>query len=60
MQSRRAVSDWHERKDAERYHKEWFPRVAAIVKPFLTTPIEFKFYMVETTVCEHLEKAMAA
>ena len=54
------ISLWHEKKDAEHYHKEWFPRVEAIVKQFLTTPIAFKFYMVETTVCEHFEKAMAA
>ena len=54
------ISLWHEKKDAERYHNEWFQRVDQIVKPFLTTPIAFKFYMVETTVCEHFEKAMVA
>ncbi len=54
------ISLWVEKKDAERYHKEWFPRVEEIVKPFLATPITFKVYMVETTVCEHFEKAMAA
>ena len=54
------ISLWHEKKDAERYHREWFPRVEEIVKPFLTTPIAFQLYMVETTVCEHFEKAMVA
>ena len=54
------ISLWHEKKDAEHYHKEWFPRVDEAVRPFLTTPITFKMYMVETTVCEHFEKALAA
>jgi len=54
------ISLWTEKKDAERYEREWFPKVQEILKPYLTTPITFKCYMVETTLCEHFEKALAA
>ena len=54
------ISLWTERKDAERYEREGFPKVEEILKPYLTTPITFKYYMVETTLCEHFEKAMVA
>jgi hypothetical protein len=55
-----AISLWTEKKDAERYEREWFPKVQEILKPYLTTPVTFKYYMVETTLCEHFEKALAA
>lgn len=54
------ISLWTEKKDAERYEREWFPKVEEILKPYLTTPITFKYYMVETTLCEHFEKTLAA
>jgi hypothetical protein len=55
-----AISLWTEKKDAERYEREWFPKVQEILKPYLATPVTFKHYMVETTLCEHFEKALAA
>jgi len=55
-----AISLWTEKKEAERYEREWFPKVEEILKPYLTTPITFKYYMVETTLCEHFEKTLAA
>ena len=57
---RRRLLDYLKRKDAERYEREWFPKVEEILKPYLTTPITFKYYMVETTLCEHFEKTLAA
>ena len=54
------ISLWTEKKYAEAYEREWFPKVAEILKPYLTTPITFKYYMVETTLCEHFEKALVA
>jgi quinol monooxygenase YgiN len=54
------VSLWAEKKNAELYEQKVFPRVSEILKPYLTTPITFKYYMVETTLCEHFEKALAA
>jgi quinol monooxygenase YgiN len=54
------VSLWAEKKHAELYMREFFPKVEQIVKPYLTTPITWKLYAVETTLCEHFEKAVAA
>jgi hypothetical protein len=54
------ITLWAEKKDAERYHKEVFPRVEEIVKPFRTNPITWKLYNVETTLCEHFVNALAA
>lgn len=54
------ITLWAEKKDAERYYKEAFPRVEEIVRPFLTTPITWKLYNVETTLCEHFVDALAA
>ncbi len=45
------VTLWAEKRDAERYEREVYPRVAEIVKPYLTTAITFKHYVVETSVC---------
>jgi quinol monooxygenase YgiN len=54
------VSLWMEPKYAERYQREAFPKVEEILKPYLTTPITFKPYKVETTLCEHFVEALAA
>ena len=54
------ISLWTEKKYAEMYEREWFPKVEAILKPYLTTPITFKYYTVETRLCEHFEKALVA
>jgi hypothetical protein len=56
----RVVSLWTEKKDFERYEKEWYPKVEAIVKPYINTPTMSYFYNLETTLCEHFEKALAA
>lgn len=55
-----AISLWMEKKDLERYEREWFPKVQDILKPYLTTPITYKLYAVETTICEHFVNALAA
>ena len=54
------ISLWTEKKDAERYERELFPKVEGILKPYLVTPITFKNFTVETTLCEHFEKALIA
>jgi len=54
------ISLWTEKRYAEMYEREWFPKVQKIMKPYLTTPITFKYYMVETTLCEYFEKSLAA
>jgi quinol monooxygenase YgiN len=51
---------WTEKQYFERYQKDWFPKVEEIVKPYLTTPMTLKLYMLETQLCEHFEKAVVA
>ncbi len=54
------ITLWTEKRYAERYEREAFPKVEEILRPYLTTPITFKTYNVETTLCEHFVQALAA
>lgn len=54
------ISLWNEKNNAERYEREWFPKVEEILKPYLTTPVTVRYFKVETTLCEHFEKTLAA
>ena len=54
------ITLWTEKWEAERYEREVYPKVEEILKPYLTTPVTFKHYTVETSVCEHLVEALAA
>ena len=55
-----AVTLWTEKGNAERYEREVYPKVEEILKPYLTGPITYKLYNVETTLCEHFVQALAA
>ncbi len=55
-----AVTLWTEKVNAERYGREVFPKVEEILKPYLTAPITYKLYNVETTLCEHFVQALTA
>ena len=54
------ISLWATKPDAERYEREFYPKVYDILKPFLTTPIEVNYYKLETTLCEHFVEALTA
>jgi quinol monooxygenase YgiN len=54
------ITLWADKKDAERYEREAFPKVQEILKPYLAAPMTTRHYTVETTICEHFEKALAA
>jgi len=54
------ITLWAEKKDAERYEREGFLKVQEIMKPYLAATPTVRYYNVETTVCEHFEKALAA
>ena len=54
------ITLWTEKRDAERYEREVFPRVQQIVGPFLASPITWNLYNVETTLCEHFVNALEA
>lgn len=53
------ISLWATKADAERYEKEYYPKVQEIIKSYLTTPIVVRPYTVETTLCQHLVEALA-
>ena len=54
------VTLWTEQQNAKRYEREVYPRVAEILRPYLTTAVTFKHYAVETSLCEHFVEALAA
>jgi hypothetical protein len=54
------VTLWMEKKDAERYEKEAFPRIEQMLQPYVNTPITWKLHQVETKLCEHFVNALAA
>jgi quinol monooxygenase YgiN len=54
------VTLWTEQQNAKRYEREAYPRVEEILRPYLTTPVTFKHYNVETSLCEHFVEALAA
>jgi quinol monooxygenase YgiN len=54
------ISLWTTKADAERYEREFYPKVLDILEPFLTTPVNVNYYKLETTVCEHFVDALAA
>jgi len=54
------ITLWAEKRDTERYEREVYPKVEAIVKPYLTTAVTFKHYNVETTLCQHFVEALTA
>jgi heme-degrading monooxygenase HmoA len=54
------VTLWSEKRDAERYEREVYPKVAEIARPYLVSPITFKHYTVETSVCPNFMEALTA
>ena len=53
-----AITLWTEKRDAERYVRETYPKVEQLLKPFLTVPVKVRMYTVETSVCKHLVEAL--
>ena len=51
---------WHEKAEMEKYAKEHFPKVKAIVEPFLTAPIIVKHCTVDETISKKFVAAVAA
>jgi len=54
------ITLWAEKKDAERYEREGFVKVQEILRAYLAAPLMVRGYTVETKLCEHFEKALAA
>jgi hypothetical protein len=53
------ISLWTTRLDAERYEREFYPKVLDILKPFLTTPVDVNYYNLETALCDRFVDALA-
>lgn len=54
------VTLWAEKRDAERYEQNVYPKVSEIVRPYLTGPITFKHYTVETSICPKFMETFVA
>jgi heme-degrading monooxygenase HmoA len=54
------VTLWTDKREAERYEREAYPKVEGIVKPYLATPVTFTHYNVETSLCQHFVEALTA
>ncbi|MBZ5665816.1 MAG: hypothetical protein LAO30_14535 [Acidobacteriia bacterium] len=53
------ISLWTTRRDAERYEKEFYPKVLEILKPFVVAPVEVSYSNLETTLCDRFVDALA-
>jgi hypothetical protein len=55
-----AITLWTEKREAETYVNEVFPKVEKILQPFLAVPVAVKTYKIETTLCRHFVEALTA
>jgi hypothetical protein len=55
-----AITLWTEKREAEKYVNEVFPKVEQILQPFLVVPVTVRTYTVETTLCRHFVEALTA
>jgi len=58
LENERAITIcvWTERELLERYEDEVFPMVEEMLKPYLKTPIFFRYYTLETDLCRRCER----
>lgn len=54
------LSLWHEKRDAEAFHAEQFPKVKPMYERFLTAPVIVKLCHVDETIPMKLVTAVAA
>ncbi|MGA8540185.1 MAG: hypothetical protein WB566_11850 [Terriglobales bacterium] len=54
------ITLWAEKRDAERYEREMYPKVEGILKPYLATKVACLHYNVETSLCQHFVAALTA
>ena len=55
-----AISLWREERDAEKYHKECFPKVYDMLESFLAAPISVKHGTIDETISKKLVTTVAA
>jgi heme-degrading monooxygenase HmoA len=54
------VTLWAEKRDAERWEREGYPKVEGILKLYLTAPAICNQYDAETSLCKHFAEALTA
>ena len=54
------VTLWAEKRDAERYVREVFPKLSDLVRPFLLSPVTSRHYKLESSMCPHFTEALTA
>jgi heme-degrading monooxygenase HmoA len=54
------ISLWATKADAERYEREFYPKVLNILKPYLAATVNVNHYTLETAVCQHFVEALVA
>lgn len=55
-----AISLWRDARDAEKYHKECFPKIYDMLEPFLVAPISVKHGTIDETITKKLIFRVAA
>ena len=55
-----SITFWTEKRFAEKYAKESYPKVEQIMKPFLEVPITVKTYTVESILSKRFVDILAA
>ncbi len=53
------VTLWAEKRDAERWELEGYPKLDGILKLFMAAPAIRNHYNVETSLCEHFAEALS-
>jgi heme-degrading monooxygenase HmoA len=48
------ISFWENKKHAEYYEKEWYPKVKALIETFFAAPPVVKYHTLEETFSERL------
>lgn len=55
-----AVTLWAERRDADGFVREAFPKVSDLVRPYLLAPISSRHYTLDSSFCPHFFEALTA
>ena len=55
-----AVTLWAEKRDAERWEREGYPKVDGVLKLYLAAPAICNYYNVETSLSQHFAAALTA
>jgi quinol monooxygenase YgiN len=55
-----SISTWHSREDAERYHREHYPRIVSRVESLLIAPPEVQTFEVRSSVTHKIAAGKAA